>query len=378
MKSLINYENALVNAGDDSRIVSVMQRAMNGEKLTLAFLGGSITQGCLATTPQGCYAGLTYQWWKDTFPKAEFTYINAGIGGTTSHLGVARVEEEVLSHKPDFVIVEFSVNDEGNDVLFKETYEGLVRRILKAEGSPAVMIVHNVRYDDGANAESIHLPVGKHYNVPAVSMKSTIYEQVLAGKIANRDITPDDLHPNDAGHALLAEVITYYLRNVKDKAEALWNRSEIITTEALKNQLPAPITANGYENAHRYRNDELVVVSCEGFVKDETPQEYIADSFKKGFTASNLNDKIVFEVEGESIGVQFKRTKQGPVPVAKITVDGEHSKIIDGNFDEDWDCLALESIVEHGKDGKHTVEVEIVETHENDREGFYLVSLITA
>ena len=85
MKNLINYENAVVNAGDDSHIISVMQRALNGEKLTLAFLGGSITQGCLATTPEGCYAGLTYKWWKDNFPKADFTYVNAGIGGTTSH-----------------------------------------------------------------------------------------------------------------------------------------------------------------------------------------------------------------------------------------------------------------------------------------------------
>ena len=137
MKNLINYENAVVNAGDDSHILSVMQRALNGEKLTLAFLGGSITQGCLATTPESCYAGLTYKWWKDNFPKANFTYVNAGIGGTTSHLGVARVEEDVLSHKPDFLIIEFSVNDD-NNAHFQETYEGLVRRVLKTENAPAV------------------------------------------------------------------------------------------------------------------------------------------------------------------------------------------------------------------------------------------------
>ncbi len=377
MKNLINYENALVNAGDDSHIISVMQRALNGEKLTLAFLGGSITQGCLATTPEGCYAGLTYKWWKDNFPKAEFTYVNAGIGGTTSHLGVARVEEDIFSHKPDFLIIEFSVNDD-NTAHFKETYEGLVRRVLRRENAPAVLLVHNVCYDTGNSAESVHVEVGKHYQLPSVSMKSTIYEQVASGNIANRDITPDDLHPNDAGHALLAEVITYYLNNVKEKAQTLWNRSEMITTGALTKELPAPITVNGYENTHRYRNDELVPVSCVGFVKDETPQSHIGDTFKKGFVASNLNDKIVFSVECSSIAVQFKRTMHGPLPKAKITVDGEHSLILDGNFDEDWDCLALETVLEHGECKEHTVEVEIVETHENDREGFYLVSLITA
>ncbi|MGN0431034.1 MAG: SGNH/GDSL hydrolase family protein [Lachnospiraceae bacterium] len=379
MKNLINYEKALVNAGDDSRIVNVMQRALNGEKLTLAFLGGSITQGCLASTPQGCYAALTYKWWQEAFPEAEFTYINAGIGGTTSHLGTGRVEEEVLSYKPDFVIVEFSVNDDDNSEHFKETYEGLLRRILKADWAPALLLVHNVRYDDGGNAEAIHLPVGKHYNLPSVSMKSTIYEQVAAGKIANRDITSDDLHPNDAGHELVAEVITYYLKQVREKAEELKKASPDAIVKRMKaTELPAPITANGYESAHRYRNDELEVVSCNGFVKDETPQSCVADCFKKGFTASRLGDKIVFMVEGESIGVQFKRTMKGPVPVAKITVDGEHSMILDGNFDEDWDCLALATVVEHGKSGRHLVEVEITEAHENDREAFYLVSLVTA
>lgn len=378
MKNLINYENALVNAGDDSRIVKVMQRALHGEKLTLAFLGGSITQGCLATTPECCYAALTHKWWQDTFPNAEFTYVNAGIGATTSHLGVARVEEEVLSLKPDFVIVEYSVNDEGNDSLFKETYEGLVRRILKAESAPAVLLVHNVRYDDGGNAENIHLPVAKHYNLPSVSMKSTIYEQIALGNIANRDITPDDLHPNDAGHELLAEVITYYLKGLKEKAEALYDSVDIIAKETGITVLPAPITANRYENAHRYRNDELIPVSCQGFIKDETPQSCIADCFKKGFTALNLNDKIVFTVECASIAVQFKRTMRGPVPKAKITVDGEHTLVLDGNFTEDWDCLALETVAEYDKVEKHLVEVEIVETHEDDRDGFYLVSLITA
>jgi lysophospholipase L1-like esterase len=42
---------------------------------------------------------------------AKFDYINAGIGGTTSQFGVTRVENYLLCYHPDFVIVEFSVND---------------------------------------------------------------------------------------------------------------------------------------------------------------------------------------------------------------------------------------------------------------------------
>ncbi len=377
MKDLIAFEKGVINAGDDSRIRQVMRRAANGEALTIAFLGGSITQGCLASTPEGCYAYLTYAWWKEAFPKADFTYINAGIGGTTSHLGTGRVEEDVLQYEPDFVIVEFSVNDADDSAHFQETYEGLVRRILKAPSAPALLLVHNVRYDDGGNAEQIHAPVGAYYHLPSVSMKPTIYAQVAAGNIKNRDITQDDLHPNDAGHALVAGVITHYLQSVKEAVEndaAAWGQDTPFGV------LPRPLTANGYENAHRYRNDELQPVLCEGFVKDETEQSAVSDCFKKGFMASRKGDKIVFEAEGASIGVQYKKTMKGPVPKALLTLDGDtaHPILLDGNFDEDWDCLYLETILEHGEHKMHRIEIELTEAHENDAEPFYLVSLIVA
>ena len=377
MKDLIAFEKGVINTGDDSRIRQVMRRAANGEALTIAFLGGSITQGCLASTPEGCYAYLTYAWWKEAFPKADFTYINAGIGGTTSHLGTGRVEEDVLQYEPDFVIVEFSVNDADDSAHFQETYEGLVRRILKAPSAPALLLVHNVRYDDGGNAEQIHAPVGAYYHLPSVSMKPTIYAQVAAGNIKNRDITQDDLHPNDAGHALVAGVITHYLQSVKEAVEndaAAWGQDTPFGV------LPRPLTANGYENAHRYRNDELQPVLCEGFVKDETEQSAVSDCFKKGFMASRKGDKIVFEAEGASIGVQYKKTMKGPVPKALLTLDGDtaHHILLDGNFDEDWDCLYLETILEHGEHKMHRIEIELTEAHENDAEPFYLVSLIVA
>ena len=67
-----------------------MRKAKSGEPITVGFLGGSITQGCLSSTPETCYAYLVYEWWKKQFPDTSVTYVNAGIGGTTSQFGVAR------------------------------------------------------------------------------------------------------------------------------------------------------------------------------------------------------------------------------------------------------------------------------------------------
>ena len=97
---------------NSSRLLQLMKRADRGEELTIGFLGGSITQGSLAKNPENTYARRVFTWWKDSFPKAEFHYVNGGIGGTTSHYGAARAVRDVLMYQPDFVMVDFCVNDE--------------------------------------------------------------------------------------------------------------------------------------------------------------------------------------------------------------------------------------------------------------------------
>ncbi|MCD7957761.1 MAG: SGNH/GDSL hydrolase family protein [Lachnospiraceae bacterium] len=209
----------LVNEGDDTRLRNVMRRAAAGERLTVGFIGGSITQGSLASAPENCYAYRVYTWWRAAFPEADFVYLNVGIGATTSQYGAARVQTDLLIHNPDVVFVEFSVNDESNEH-FLETYEGLVRQILIAGSTPAVVLIHNVCYNNGASAQLIHERVGRHYDLPCVSMQNTIYPELLSGRIQNREITPDDLHPNDAGHELVASVITCYLEQVRSRTLA--------------------------------------------------------------------------------------------------------------------------------------------------------------
>lgn len=133
-----------------SRLKNCMARAQRGEELTIGFLGGSITQGSLATEHENTYAYRVFTWWKETFPNGKFHYVNGGIGGTTSHYGVSRAVTDVLMYQPDFVVVDFSVNDEP-DEFFQETYEGVIRKLLQWKSEPAVVILNNVFYDTGKN-----------------------------------------------------------------------------------------------------------------------------------------------------------------------------------------------------------------------------------
>lgn len=371
----VDFEAGMAFHGNTERIQKVLKKAEAGQPVTLAYLGGSITQGSLSSTPETCYAAMTTKWWKEQYPQTAFTYVNAGIGGTPSQFGVARVEQDVLAYEPDFVIVEFSVNDD-NSLFYRETYEGLVRKIYTSKTNPAVLLVHNVFYQTGTNAQDQHEVIGRYYQIPCVSMKTSVYQAVAEGKIPAREITPDDLHPNDVGHAMLSRLITYFLEKAQKEAEFAELSSGFSIVRKAE-ELPAPITANAYEHSVRYQgynsNPELL-----GFVKDEKEQNHITDIFKRGFVGTKVGDAIRFTVSGSGVAVQYRKSVKHPACVAKAVLDGdtEHTVILDGNFEETWgDCLFITTLLMHGEDKEHTLEIIITDGGE-DKVPFYLVSVI--
>lgn len=365
-----------------TRLKNLMKRAANGESLVIGFLGGSITQGSLSSTPKTCYAYLVYEWWKKSFPNAAFSFVNGGIGGTTSHYGGARAWKDVLCYRPDIVTVDFSVNDDANE-FFEETYEGMLRRLLAAPSAPAVVVLNNVFYDTGKNAQDYHNRIADHYGIPHVSIKDTVYPDVESGKIVRADITPDNLHPNDKGHRLVADEICKLLDSIKAEMEEETIAGENIEGKSTKTEasvlLPAPLTENAYENSRliQIQDNEAIL---DGFLVDPIEKKGMLDIFKNGWTAAHTNDKISFEIECSCLAVQYRKSVQQPVPKAKAVIDGDeaHAVILDGNFTEDWgDCLYLEPLLHHAEKKVHRIEITVTDAKDIVRP-FYLVALIVS
>ena len=365
-----------------TRLKNLMKRAANGESLVIGFLGGSITQGSLSSTPKNCYAYLVYEWWKKSFPNAAFSFVNGGIGGTTSHYGGARAWKDVLCYRPDIVTVDFSVNDDANE-FFEETYEGTLRRLLAAPSAPAVVVLNNVFYDTGKNAQDYHNRIADHYGIPHVSIKDTVYPDVERGKIVRAHITPDNLHPNDKGHRLVADEICKLLDSIKAEVEEETIAGENIEGKSTKTEasvlLPAPLTENAYEHSRliQIQDNEAIL---DGFLVDPIEKKGMLDIFKNGWTAAHTNDKISFEIECSCLAVQYRKSVQQPVPKAKAVIDGDeaHAVILDGNFTEDWgDCLYLEPLLHHAEKKVHRIEITITDAKDIVRP-FYLVSLIVS
>lgn len=389
---------------DLTRIRECMRRADEGGELTIAFFGGSITQGCAASVHEKTYSYRVFEWWKRTFPKAEFRYVNAGIGGTTSHFGAARIVPDLLMYQPDLAVIDFSVNDEAND-FFQETYEGILRRILEWKSKPAVLVLNHVFYDTGENAQQYHNAAADWYHVPHVSMRDTLYRKVEAGEYAMEELTGDALHPNDQGHELVAEEIIAFFRQVweetraregnvqKEAAQEAGLRREDVQKEAAQkaglqeadaqkedSPLPPPMTENAYEFASCLTIREISP-ELAGFRADTEEKTGHLDLFKNGWIGKRPGDKIRFQVTASCIALQYRKSVSKPALRAKLVLDGNRgeARILDGNFEEDWgDCLYLEPILHHGDHGKHSIELEILDDGAETAVPFYLVSLITA
>lgn len=315
------YQNAVLAEGNVARLAAVMRKAKSREEITVGVIGGSITQGSLASNSENCYASHFYHWWKAAFPETKVNFINAGIGGTTSYLGVHRVDSDLLSYKPDVVIVEFSVND-SNTFFYKETYEDLVRRILKADNSPAVLLLFTTM-EDGTSAQTNDLLIGFKYDLPRISYREMVLKGIDKGNFTWDDISPDNIHPNDKGHAMIGEVLWDYLNNIYAKLSSIAEHIEPLKIK--------PYFSEAYVDATILDSSNIEPVKMGSFEKANEN-----DRFKNNWRTTKGNASIIFEIEAQNIGIMFLRTVNGKSGQFDVMIDGVFSQTLNADFKGGW------------------------------------------
>lgn len=346
------YERGLLNVGDTSRLAAAMKKAESGEKITIATIGGSITQGTAASNTALCYSSLFFSWWQEKFPECEIETINAGIGGTNSYLGVSRVNDDVLSKNPDVVVVEFSVNDT-DKVMNKFSYDSLVRKILSYETNPAVILLFTTQ-EDGTSLQDIHKEIGKSYNLPMLSYREVVYPEVSAGNLLWTDISPDNIHPNDSGHALIGELLSRYLDEVYEDKD---NAEEVTAFDM------TAYTADYYKNADMYFPSDIEADSLEGFevgtntvYPDKYPENWVTTS----------GGSMTFTAKCQTMGVFYLCTVDGKGGKYDVYVDGERKGSIDSDFTGGWGNYgATKPILTESEEAEHTFEIKAAEGSEN-------------
>lgn len=355
-------KRSLVSIGNTARLQRVFDKINNGEKITVSYLGGSITQGMNATKSELCYAGVSSAWLDEVFAKnnsaSGVNYVNAGIPGTPSTLGLLRSTKQLLfedtksgeSLEPDIVFIEFAVND-GTDPQSKAMYESLVRKTLSREKHPAVILIFTV-LENGYSAQDHMKEIGEHYDVGMISVKDAITPEIEAGRMNfSGDYASDEAHPNNVGHALIADFIKYYF----DKAtERIGEKPE----EEIP-QLPEKWKYGFYYSG--IKNIELAEIENGSFERKDID----CFTYKEGYVHEKTgNAPMTFTGDFSKLLIAYRQYKNENYGAAEVIIDGKHKCNLEGLCADGWGNVATELVLNDVAKKEHTVEIKMKEGDE--------------
>lgn len=310
-----------METGKDEAIKQVLRKAHNKESITIAAFGGSITEGFYASSPEKSYAGIVRAWWENTFKDTRITYVNAGIGATDSYLGEHRVHRDILKHHPDFIVVDFTVNDHEKP-FFEESYDRLMRTLLSVPDAPAILLLF-MTMEDGTSAASLHKKVAARYDLPIIDYKTRVLSDIEEGKYTWQDISPDDIHPNDKGHEIAGGQICAYLDELYDqiKQEGELSENPDIDKKDSKIRWKVP------DKTEILDNETIVPINAGGFEKAD-----LHPHLHKGWVGTCKDEGLEFELSFANFGITYLKSVSGEFGKADILVDGVCVETLDGDF----------------------------------------------
>ena len=344
-------EKAILNAGNCARLQAKIRAAQNGEDITIAYIGGSITEGPDVEYAQR-YVTLSSREFESTYCNGgKVTCINAGLSGTPSNLGVLRLQRDVLAYQPDIVFVEFAVND-AQDIQEKQCFESLVRTVLEQENDPAVVLIFN-RTQDGYSCQSVMGLTGMFYGLPMISVNDAVTMLLEEGTITWQDFSNDTVHPNAYGHRLTADFIAYLFR-LADKGT--WETYSVPTAMQFK----AP-----YRNAVMITPEDtdtgdLTITDLGGFS--------VFRGNRTGFThqwRAKGGDGLRFTVTGNAVFLIYHRNKTDVMGAVDVYINGEKTLTINACDPDGWGDPWSQLLVKSKEIETFEIEIRPVEGSED-------------
>ena len=337
-------DRSLLSVGDMTRMSDVFQKAQNGEDITVAYIGGSITEGYNAGTTE-FYAKTCTDLLQGYFPDITVTGVNAGISGTPSLLGNLRLERDVLSADPDIVFVEFAVND-GQEADYKNAYESLVRTLLTQEKDIAVVLLFTV-LDSVYTCQEHMSKIGANYDLPIISVHDSVYEEIEAGRMTWQDYSNDQSHPNAYGHKCITDFVdNYYQKVLPVVAENVGEVSK---------ELPDPVFSAKYMNMHYMDSATMDGVELDGFEQYDTHGSFHNGWMYRGTDGGSMK----FTVDCSVLEMVFKANNSDKYGTADIYVDGEKVKSVVSNMSDGWNNPVTAYLIDNDSSAEHTVEIRM-------------------
>ena len=313
---------SLLNIGNPYRLQQKIRAAQSGQDITIAYIGGSITEG-LDVQPAERYVTLSYHEFEDAYCNGgKVTCVNAGLSGTPSNLGVLRLQRDVLDHSPDIVFVEFAVND-SQDFQEKQCFESMIRTVLEQPNEPAVVLIFN-RTENGYTCQSTMGLTGLYYSLPMISVTDAITPALEDGTMTWRDFSNDTVHPNADGHLLTANFIAY-LFDQADKGT--WEEYTVPESK----QYQAPFMNAVMITPESEDTGALTITDLGDFAEFRGNRSGFATQWRSGGSSG-----MKFTVTGNAVFLVYQRNNSAKMGSFDVYINGEKAMTIDTNDPDGW------------------------------------------
>ncbi len=367
-------ETTLVSTGNNNRLKKVIDKIKKGDEVHIAAIGGSVTEGA---GPAKFTDGYAYQFFRAL--KAKYApgegknlyFNNAALSGTPSTLGRIRYESDVIEvsgGNPDLLLVEFAVND-GGEELYQWGFESLVRDALLASPDTAVIAVYSAA--TYGNTMGSKKPVADYYSIPQINMLEIVNSSIEKKIFTKEQYYSDYVHPTIEGHQMMSDALMNLVSKV-DKAKL--DTPIVVPAKPFKEGLSGLIRING--------DDENVKIKAGGFTSIDPNCQTIKKTNKSNFPfnwyrkASSSSDPFKMEITCKKLLFTYKvqgswmSEKFGK---ASVLVDGKLVNVYDGGKDGGWNNCETVLLINESVSTKHTVEVRMANGSEN--KGFTIVAM---
>jgi len=328
INSLIMPDTAVLarsvgSRGNLERLRFFLSKAKAGHALKIGCIGGSVTEGAMATVEERRYVNRLAAFLQHLFPQSGFSVVNAGISATNIRFGCSRAHDDLLMANPDLIIIEYAVNAVRDDsVTNVQSMEGLVRQCLKLDTVPTFMLFTTDTFGDTIRIHQQGI-VGVHYELPIINYRNSVYPLIENGQLSWASVEADDVHPNDNGHLTIAYELYTFIKTFFLKMDSI---------PEIPFPMPAPLTTDIYEFAgiHSSKaNDPLAVETNSGFTPIEKEYQRLA------YNPSNYGDSIVFTTTVSEVTLSYHYSKYLSGHL-QVNLDGQTLDTLSDYFADDW------------------------------------------
>lgn len=187
----------------------------------VVFLGDSITA-------QKLYTQYIQNFYTAHHPEWKISFANAGVGGDRSSAAVNRVQKDVIDQNPTVVTICFGMNDAAyrptvDPEGLKKFSDGMKQLIsmIREKTQARIVLLTTTCVDAVKNPKLVGYnatlaafvdetkKIGEAEKLPVIDLHHPMLTQLEKGQAADPAFTliPDGVHPNEAGHTLMADTI---------------------------------------------------------------------------------------------------------------------------------------------------------------------------